>query len=128
MSHPDLDCVVVYSGMQRDFNFSNPESVDLAGLELELRTNYLSYVHLVKAFLPFFQSKQRESAFVLVSSGLGIVPILRCPNYCAAKAALHQFALVLREQLKGGPVKVIELFPPIVQSERFIPQASFRRL
>lgn len=44
---------------------------------------------------------------------------MRCPNYCASKAALHHFILVLREQLKGGPgnVKVIEIFPPAVQTE-----------
>lgn len=44
---------------------------------------------------------------------------MRCPNYCASKAALHHFILVLREQLKAGPgnVKVIEIFPPAVQTE-----------
>lgn len=45
--------------------------------------------------------------------------MIRCPNYCASKAALHHFILVLREQLKGGPgnIQVIEIFPPAVQSE-----------
>jgi len=40
----------------------------------------------------------------------------RCGNYCASKAALHHWILVLREQLRGSKVKVIELFPPAVQS------------
>lgn len=52
-----------------------------------------------------------------VSSALSLVPILRCPNYCASKAALHHFVLVLREQLKGSKVKIIEIFPPAVQSK-----------
>lgn len=51
-----------------------------------------------------------------MSSSLSLVPILRCPNYCASKAALHHFVLVLREQLKGSRVKIIEIFPPAVQS------------
>lgn len=51
-----------------------------------------------------------------MSSSLSIVPILRCPNYCASKAALHHFVLVLREQLKGSKIKIIEIFPPAVQS------------
>lgn len=44
---------------------------------------------------------------------------MRCPNYCASKAALHHFILVLREQLKNGPgnISVIEIFPPAVQTE-----------
>ena len=42
--------------------------------------------------------------------------MMRCPNYCASKAALHHVILVLREQLKGSSIKVIEIFPPAVQS------------
>ncbi|TIA69040.1 SH3-domain-containing protein [Aureobasidium pullulans] len=47
------------------------------------------------------------------------IPMMRCPNYCASKAALHHFILVLREQLKNGPgnIQVIEIFPPAVQTE-----------
>ena len=51
------------------------------------------------------------------SSGLALVPLPRCPNYCASKAALHQFIMCLRRQLEGSSVKVIELFPPAVQTE-----------
>jgi len=51
------------------------------------------------------------------TSGLALVPLPRCPNYCATKAALHQFILALRRQLTGSNVKVVELFPPAVQTE-----------
>lgn len=51
------------------------------------------------------------------TSGLALVPIARCPNYNATKAALHQFILSIRRQLQGSSVKVIELFPPAVQTE-----------
>ena len=51
------------------------------------------------------------------TSGLALVPLPRCPNYCATKAALHQFILALRRQLEGSSVKVIELLPPAVQTE-----------
>ena len=51
------------------------------------------------------------------SSGLGIVPLPRCPNYNATKAALHQFILSIRRQLQDTSVKVVELLPPAVQSE-----------
>ncbi|KAL9113747.1 MAG: hypothetical protein Q9227_002192 [Pyrenula ochraceoflavens] len=80
-------------------------------------TNYISYIALTKAFLPFLLEKRSESALIFTTSGLGIVPMVRAPNYCASKAALHQFILVLREQLKQSRVKVIEIFPPAVQTE-----------
>ena len=51
------------------------------------------------------------------TSGLALVPMVRCPNYCATKAALHMFVLALRKQLEGSNVKVIEIFPPAVQSK-----------
>ncbi|KAI9818738.1 MAG: hypothetical protein M1826_001326 [Phylliscum demangeonii] len=116
-SHPDIDCVVLNSGIQRGFNFVKPETVDLPLLELELKTNYLSYIHLITAFLPFLQAKTTHTSLVLISSGLAWIPLYRCPNYCASKAALHHFAISLREQLKGGTVQIIEIVPPAVQTE-----------
>lgn len=116
-THPDLDCIILNAGIQRRSDFSDPDTVDIDVLELEFRTNYLSQLALTKAFLPHFQKKDGQSALIYVTSGLALVPIVRCPNYCAAKAGLHQFILCLREQLKGSRTKVVELFPPAVQTE-----------
>ncbi|KAI9887563.1 MAG: hypothetical protein M1823_000654 [Watsoniomyces obsoletus] len=116
-SHPDLDCIVLNSGIQRGINFADPTSINLSNIDLEFTTNYLSYIHLVTAFLPFLLAKKDESALIFVSSGLAIVPLPRCPNYCASKAAIHQLVLSMREQLKNTPVKMIEVMPPAVQTE-----------
>ncbi|KAL1592435.1 hypothetical protein SLS59_009788 [Nothophoma quercina] len=117
--HPDLDSVILNSGIQRGFDFSKPDTVDLDVLELEFRTNYLSYMHLTTAFIPFLQKKDNETSLIYTTSGLALLPLPRCPNYCASKAALHHMILVLREQLRAGPgnIKVIEIFPPAVQTE-----------
>lgn len=117
--HPDLDSVFLNAGIQRGFDFSKPETVDLSVLELEFRTNYLSYMHLTTAFTPFFQKQNKETSFIYTTSGLALLPLPRCGNYCASKAALHHMILVLREQLRAGPgtIKVIEIFPPAVQTE-----------
>ncbi|KAF1845209.1 short-chain dehydrogenase/ reductase-like protein [Cucurbitaria berberidis CBS 394.84] len=117
--HPDLDSVFLNSGIQRGFDFSKPETVDLDVLELEFRTNYLSYMHLTTAFIPFLQKQEKETSLIYTTSGLALLPLPRCPNYCASKAALHHMILVLREQLRSGPgnIKVIEIFPPAVQTE-----------
>ena len=119
-THPDVDCVLLNSGIQRKTDFSDPDSIDLDAINLEFTTNYISQLALTKAFLPFFQKKGqdgKESALIYVTSGLALVPITRCSNYCASKAALHQFILCLREQLKNSNIKVVELFPPAVQTE-----------
>ncbi|KAL2217944.1 putative NADP(+)-dependent dehydrogenase [Thermoascus aurantiacus ATCC 26904] len=116
-SHPDLDCVFLNSGMQRGANFRKPETLNVPLLVEEMTTNYLSYLAMAKEFLPFLMEKKTQTALICTSSGLAMVPITRCPNYCASKAALHHWLLVLREQLKETNVKVIEIFPPAVQTE-----------
>ncbi|CAL3972518.1 hypothetical protein PZA11_004379 [Diplocarpon coronariae] len=118
-SHPALDGVVVNAGIQRRLDLTNPPSIDLAQVSAELTTNYLSPVHLVTAFLPHLQRQPTPTSLIFTTSGLALVPILRCPNYCASKAALHHLILCLREQLRAGGsrVKVVEVLPPAVQTE-----------
>lgn len=120
-AHPDLDCVLINSGIQRGFNFAKPDTVDLDVAATELTTNYLAYLHLTNAFLPHLQSiaKSSPAGLVFTTSGLALMPITRCGNYCASKAALHHYIMVLREQLKdeGSEVRVVELLPPAVQTE-----------
>lgn len=117
--HPDLDSIFLNSGIQRGLDWTKPESVDLDTVELEFRTNYLSYMHFCKAALPYLEKQKKETSLIFTTSGLALVPIMGCPNYCASKAALHHMILVMRQQLKDARsnVKIIELFPPAVQTE-----------
>lgn len=119
--HSDVDCIVFNSGIQRAFDFGNPDEVDLATLDKETTTNYTSPVHLTTAFLAHFVPSKQHVSFVYVSATLGLVPgLLRTPNYNASKAALHSFLLNLRLQLSRSGhmhVKIVEVFPPAVQTE-----------
>ncbi|KAB8071868.1 hypothetical protein BDV29DRAFT_192947 [Aspergillus leporis] len=117
--NPDIDCVFVNSGIQRPFDFAKTESVDLDIFDQELITNYTSAVRLAKAFLPHLQKQSTQTFIVFATSQMALVPMMRCPNYGASKAALHHFTLALRTQVKDGPgnVKVLEIYPPAVQTE-----------
>ena len=64
-THPDLDCVILNAGIQRRVDFSKPETVDISSIQNEFNTNYISYIALTKAFLPFLQTKKEESALIL---------------------------------------------------------------
>lgn len=116
-THPDIDCIIFNSGIQRSVDFSKPESVDMTEVQNEFTTNYFSPLAMTKAFLPHITQKDSQTSLIYTGSNLALVPLPRCPNYCASKAALHHFLLSLREQLKGTPVKVIEILPPAVQTE-----------
>ena len=127
-AHPDIDCIILNSGIQRPFDFTNPSglsSSDLAELDTETATNYTAYVHLTAALLPFFFQRSEPASLIYISATLALVPgLLRTPNYNASKAALHTFILNLREQLNAAEAgkfkskpRVIEVFPPAVQTE-----------
>lgn len=84
---------------------------------LEFTTNYFAYLALTKELIPFLRAKSQQTALVYVSSNLGLVPMAPRSNYCATKAALHQWLLCLRVALQKTNVKVIEVYPPAVQTE-----------
>jgi short-subunit dehydrogenase involved in D-alanine esterification of teichoic acids len=118
--HPDLDCVFLNSGLQRHLDWTKPEEVSLETMDMEFLTNYTAFMHLTKAFLPYLQKQApKPTSLIYTTSGLALIPIIYCPNYCASKAALHHMILAMREQLKAANsnVQVIELFPPAVQTE-----------
>ncbi|KAI8948867.1 short chain dehydrogenase [Xylaria longipes] len=121
-AHPSLDCVVLNAGIQRGLNFARPEAIDLALVRKEVDTNYTSYISLLAAFLPHLQSRApAPSAILAVSSGLALVPLPRCANYCSTKAALHALIWSLRAQLGADAgsrhIRVVEIVPPAVQTE-----------
>jgi short-subunit dehydrogenase involved in D-alanine esterification of teichoic acids len=106
--------------MQRAINWAEPEKVDLGVLDLEVLTNYTSFMHLTKVFLNFLQKQApKKTAIIYTTSGLALVPIGYCPNYCSTKAAIHHMCLAMREQLRdaNSNVKIVELLPPAVQTE-----------
>ncbi|KAJ5360906.1 hypothetical protein N7517_010097 [Penicillium concentricum] len=122
--NPEIDCIFVNSGIQRLFNFSKPETVELNIFDQELVTNYTVPVHLTKAFLPHLQAQKKSTALAFTTSQMAIVPMLRCPNDDASKGDLQRFILALRTRLEEGPghVKVLEIYPPAVQTELHDPK------
>ncbi|OTB09482.1 hypothetical protein M426DRAFT_316031 [Hypoxylon sp. CI-4A] len=120
--YPAIDAVILNSGIQRTLDFTKPQEIDLPRTLQELGTNYTSYLYLITYLLPHLQSQAPKPAgLVAVSSGLALVPLPRCGNYCATKAALHSLLWSIRAQLSrdagSAHIKVVEILPPAVQTE-----------
>ncbi|TFK89629.1 NAD(P)-binding protein [Polyporus arcularius HHB13444] len=118
--HPNLDAVILSSGVQHIFDLKKPETIDMSKIDDEVNTNYVSIIKLIVLFLPHFlklSAEGRPSFIVPITSGLAIQPKADVPNYCATKAGLHSLALSLRAQLADTKVRVIEILPPLVESE-----------
>lgn len=52
----------------------------------------------------------------------------RSHSYCASKAALHSLAMSMRFKLQPHGVKVIEIVPPLVESQLHDKQGTNERL
>ncbi|PPR01615.1 hypothetical protein CVT24_005766 [Panaeolus cyanescens] len=118
---PELDAIILNAGIQHEVDFkSNEVDQNVEKLVDEISINYISVVTMISAVLPHFLrlSEQNQPSFVIpVTSGLAVFPAAWIPNYCASKAALHSFTLSLGLQLQETNVNVLEIIPPLVESE-----------
>jgi short-subunit dehydrogenase involved in D-alanine esterification of teichoic acids len=84
-------------------------------IEEEVRINLVAPMLLTKLLLPSLQRQER--AFIVnITSGLALVPKKRSAVYCGTKGGLRLFSQSLRHQLRGTPVRVVELLPPVVDT------------
>lgn len=109
-----VNVLVNNAGMQRMIDMKQGLPALQAG-DNEVRINFEAPVYLTARLLPDLMAT--GGAVVNVTSGLGYVPMAIMPVYCATKAALHQFTVTLRRQLRDTGVKVFELIPPMVDTE-----------
>jgi uncharacterized oxidoreductase len=113
---PGLTTVVNNAGIQHLFDFAGPSPLDPAELGREVDVNLKGVIYVANAMLPLLKAQPR-SRLVNVGSGLGYVPLAAAPIYSATKAAVHSFTVALRRQLRDSPVQIIELIPPVVETD-----------
>lgn len=104
------------AGIQRNVDFKK-------GLEdfnnpRELTVNTESVILLTALFVPYLMTLEKAFIFT-TTSGLTYMRETRAnvPMYLVSKAAIHSFTVLLRCQLSGTGVRVMEVVPPIVDTE-----------
>ncbi|KAK0212063.1 hypothetical protein DFS33DRAFT_99 [Desarmillaria ectypa] len=118
--YPELDTIILCAGIQHEFYFTNTEELNIDNLYEEIHVNYTSVVLSIIYLLPHLQklaAHGRNCSIIIVTSGLSMVPAAWVPNYSATKAALHSFSMSLRAQMNGTNINVVEVIPPLVESE-----------
>jgi uncharacterized oxidoreductase len=113
-AHPELNVVINNAGVQYRRMFT--DAYALANLEQEVATNFTAPVSLIGELLPLLE-RQPKATIINVSSGLAFAPLAAVPVYSATKAAMHSFTLSLRHQLKATGIRVVEMAPPIVDTD-----------
>jgi uncharacterized oxidoreductase len=114
--HPNLTTLVNNAGIQNILDFAGKDSPGVDAISLEIDTNLKGLILVSTAFLPLLK-RQTASRLMHIGSGLGYVPLAAAPVYSATKAAVHSFTMSLRKQLEKTSVKVIEIIPPVVETE-----------
>ncbi|KAK3299991.1 uncharacterized protein B0H64DRAFT_4568 [Chaetomium fimeti] len=115
--YPDLDCVFLNAGTQTPILLSKPAEVDLDAFHREISTNFSRPMDLSIKFLPHLLAKPFPTALLFTGSLLAAVPVIKAPAYATSKAALTAYVSCLRQVHKGSNTKIIEIWPPLVQSE-----------
>ena len=117
---PDVNILVNNAGMQCNDDVARTAEAELQEkVTRELEVNFTAPLRLTRAFLPGLIQRARtgEAAVINVTSGLALVPKPSAPVYCPTKAALRSFSKILRWQLEATGVRVIEVLPPLVDTD-----------
>lgn len=114
INYPQLNVLVNNAAIAHKIHFVN----DLFSLEKmndEFLVNLQAPIRLIKLLFPLLIQNQ-NAKIINITTGLVYVPRATYPFYNAAKAGLHSFTQVLREQLKQEQVKIIEVLFPVVDT------------
>ena len=112
-----IDVLINNAGVGMAFDFVNTNEKDLlSNIETEMSINYTSPILLTKKALPLLK-KSAEPIVMIISSGLAYIPISMLGTYCASKAAIHFVTMSMRQQLASQKIRVVEVLPPVVDTE-----------
>ncbi|MGD9124998.1 MAG: SDR family NAD(P)-dependent oxidoreductase [Desulfarculaceae bacterium] len=112
---PDLNLLINNAGVANIYDLIGDDGAGGMAAQ-EIQTNLLAPIRLTQLLLPLLL-KQPAAAVVNISSGLALCACSLVPGYSAAKAGLHAFTRVLRHYLTKTKVQVMEVFPPLVDTE-----------
>ena len=115
--YPDLDCVVLNSGVTSGYKLNQPDKIDLDAFDREVDTNFTSIMHLSIKFLPHLLAKDYPTCMMYTGSQVSMIPASNIAAYSASKAAMGAYFECLRRQNQGSSVKFIEILPAAVQSK-----------
>jgi uncharacterized oxidoreductase len=108
-----IDVLVNNAGrfVERDFTVGADVTKDL---EQEIALNLTAPIQLTGEVLARWPAL---AAIIFVTSGFALVSPTRAPTYGAVKAGLHGFADGMRRQLAPNGTHVLELLPPMVDTQ-----------
>jgi len=112
-----LNFLINNAGIQREIDLTKGmEEIEKGEAEIDI--NLKAPIYLSAMFTPLLAHKE-NAAILNVSSGLGFASdrFPDMPVYSAVKAGLHAFSKAQRVQLRPLGIRVMEIIPPMVDTE-----------
>lgn len=99
------------------YSISDPSSTPDEAVIDEINTNITGPMIIARHTIPKLLEKNAPTTFMITGSGLGFAPNGMFPTYPPSKAFIHHFMAGVRGALKDTNVNVIEIVPPMVQTD-----------
>ncbi len=96
-------------------HYTLAKDFDISIIRRDLGANLIGPIELTQRLLPIL-SQHHDPVIMMVNSPSCLLPVADIPFYSASKAGLHSYTWSLRKHL-GKTMKVIEIFPPAVDTE-----------
>jgi uncharacterized oxidoreductase len=109
-----LDLLVNSAGVMHGGGLASGQAAHTTVEELEV--NLGGTVRMTRLALPLLETSP-EAAVVFMSSAVALTAVPGLAVYAATKAAVHSLARSLRAELTDGGIRVIEVLPPVVDTE-----------
>jgi uncharacterized oxidoreductase len=114
-----LDILVNNAATTNAHDYTNDVTLNTDRARREIELNFAAPIELCRLFLAARRHHGRDElpgSLVIVSTPAALIPMEAQPLYCATKAGLHMFTLTLRLNLQGTAVRVVEVFPPRMET------------
>ena len=114
-----LDLLVNNAAISRAHDYTSDYTLQEDRARDEIETNFLAPVELTRRFLALRREKGWDASpatIANVSTPGALFPLEPNPIYSCSKAGFHFFTSSLRRQLSDTPVRVVEIFPPALDT------------
>jgi len=114
-----VDLFVNNAAVSRAHDYTDDFTLEADQARQEIETNFIAPVELIRRFLALRRAKGQEAhpaTIANVSTPAALFSAEANPIYSSSKAGFHFFTSSLRRQLADTAVRVVEIFPPALDT------------
>ncbi len=110
-----VDVFINNAAINKAHDYADPFTLSSDHARDEIDINYIAPIELTRKWLKLRADSghaKDSSGLVMINTPGSLIPLEANIMYCSTKAGLHMFTLILRRQLRESGVRVMEVFPP----------------